>query len=139
MSTDASLLLLLLILSVVSLVAGLQLWQVIRSRRSGSRSTPSENEFHVTAPVLDLRRSPGRIPEEYWRWDSLTLREREIVRLAVAGKQNSEIARDLNLSPATVATHLKNIYRKLQIHSRRELANFIEYVESSNGAGASQE
>src|SRR5512143_3969835 len=91
MPADASLLLLLLILGAVSLLVGLQVWQIIRSRRPGSRSAP-ENEYHVTAPVLELRRSPGRIPEEYWRWDSLTLREREIVRLAVVGKQNSEIA-----------------------------------------------
>lgn len=137
MPADASLLLLLLILGAVSLLVGLQVWQIIRSRRPGSRPAP-ENEYHVTAPVLELRRSPGRIPEEYWRWDSLTLREREIVRLAVVGKQNSEIARELSLSPATVATHLKNIYRKLQIHSRRELANFIEYIDPSNDAGTLQ-
>ncbi|MEM1096932.1 MAG: response regulator transcription factor [Bacteroidota bacterium] len=48
----------------------------------------------------------------------LTSRELDVLHLVVSGKTNREIAETLFLSPLTVKTHVKNIYRKLQVHSR---------------------
>jgi DNA-binding NarL/FixJ family response regulator len=53
--------------------------------------------------------------------DSLTDREREILTMATRGYRNKEIAVRLDLSPNTVATHIKAIYRKMNIHSRSHL------------------
>jgi two-component system, NarL family, nitrate/nitrite response regulator NarL len=48
----------------------------------------------------------------------LTPREREILTLAAEGRSGPEIARKLFLSPATVKTHLANIYEKLEVSDR---------------------
>ncbi|WP_343329891.1 LuxR C-terminal-related transcriptional regulator [Polaribacter staleyi] len=50
----------------------------------------------------------------------LSLREDEIFQLIVAGKSNKEIGDLLNISVNTVKFHVKNIYEKLQIKSRKE-------------------
>lgn len=55
----------------------------------------------------------------------LTRREREVARLAAAGLPNVAIAHHLAISPGTVTSHIKNIYRKLDVHSRLELANAL--------------
>jgi DNA-binding NarL/FixJ family response regulator len=53
----------------------------------------------------------------------LSDREVEIVQQLVLGKTNVEIGRDLFLSPFTVKTHIKNIYRKMHVGSRAEAAS----------------
>jgi DNA-binding CsgD family transcriptional regulator len=54
--------------------------------------------------------------------EQLSETERRIVELVVAGRRNSEVAAQLNLSPNTVAWNLSKIYRKLGVRSRTELA-----------------
>lgn len=51
----------------------------------------------------------------------LTRREREIVALIVAGLDTREISRRLFISSYTVQDHLKAVFDKVGIHSRREL------------------
>ncbi|RMH15104.1 MAG: helix-turn-helix transcriptional regulator, partial [Gemmatimonadetes bacterium] len=55
----------------------------------------------------------------------LTDRELEIARLVAAHKSNKAIARELGISPRTVGTHLSNIFQKLDLHSRDELADYL--------------
>lgn len=55
------------------------------------------------------------------RFDSLTDREIEVVRLANAGASNKEIAYELQLVEGTVKVHLNNIFRKLHVSTRTEL------------------
>lgn len=50
----------------------------------------------------------------------LTLREREVLRALASGASNSEIATQLYLAPATVKTHLANIYAKLDVSTRHQ-------------------
>lgn len=50
----------------------------------------------------------------------LTPRECEILRLVVAGKSNPEIGALLFISHRTVATHLRNVYDKLEVTGRAE-------------------
>ena len=52
----------------------------------------------------------------------LTAREQDVARLVAIGCRNKEIARDLGVSEGTVKMHLHNLYQKLEIGSRTELA-----------------
>jgi DNA-binding CsgD family transcriptional regulator len=56
---------------------------------------------------------------------SLTIRERQIARLAATGLTSRDIAAELSVSPRTVDTHLSRIYRKLGITSRAALASQV--------------
>ncbi len=55
---------------------------------------------------------------------NLTRRELEVVGLIVKGLSNRDIARQFNLSEETVKRHLSNIFEKLNISTRLELAIF---------------
>ncbi len=57
---------------------------------------------------------------------SLTGRELEVAQLVVDRRTNAEIAAALFLSPKTVETHLRNIFRKLDVSSRVEVARAVE-------------
>lgn len=50
----------------------------------------------------------------------LSYREREILELVSEGFTSSAIALKINISSQTVTTHVKNIYRKLQVHTRAQ-------------------
>jgi len=50
----------------------------------------------------------------------LSDREKEILQLIAKGVSNSEAAKLLNLSKATIRTHLEHIYRKLEVTNRVE-------------------
>jgi DNA-binding NarL/FixJ family response regulator len=50
----------------------------------------------------------------------LTTREREILDLIAAGLNNSEITRELVLSPKTVRNHISNVFAKLQVADRAQ-------------------
>lgn len=53
---------------------------------------------------------------------NLTDREKEILQLLIKGNSYKEIASSLFISVETLNSHIKNIYRKLNVHSRSELA-----------------
>jgi DNA-binding CsgD family transcriptional regulator len=65
---------------------------------------------HLHGLYRDRKRRAG-IPE-------LTARQWELLRLVAAGHSNTDIARQLFLSPNTVRKHLENIYQRLDVSSR---------------------
>jgi two-component system nitrate/nitrite response regulator NarP len=53
---------------------------------------------------------------------TLTARESEVAQLVSQGFRNKRVARELGLSKATVQSHLRAIYEKLDVSNRTELA-----------------
>ena len=52
----------------------------------------------------------------------MTPREAEIVRSVALGKTNAEVAEQLSITEGTVKTHLNNVFKKLGVRNRLELA-----------------
>jgi DNA-binding CsgD family transcriptional regulator/tetratricopeptide (TPR) repeat protein len=77
----------------------------------------ARNELSATGEAVRRRAADTR--------DDLTAQERQIARLARGGLSNPEIGARLFLSPRTVEWHLRNVFNKLDIHSRRDLANVL--------------
>jgi DNA-binding CsgD family transcriptional regulator len=61
--------------------------------------------------------------------ESLSGREREVAQLLVERLTNAEIAAQLFLSEKTVESHLRNIFRKLEVGSRVEVARLVEAAD----------
>ena len=57
--------------------------------------------------------------------EMLTSREQELLQLLAQGLRYKEIADKLYLSTDTVRTHIRNIYRKLEVQSRTEAINKV--------------
>ena len=92
------------------------------------------------AAEFELRRLGRRVHRRTQRGDghrygvqSLTARELQIARLVVDRRTNPEIAEALFLSPKTVETHLRNLFHKLDVSSRVDVARVIERSEGLKG------
>ena len=55
----------------------------------------------------------------------LTGRELEVAELVAEGLTNQAIARRLSVAPRTAEAHVENIRRKLQVHSRAQIAAWV--------------
>jgi two-component system nitrate/nitrite response regulator NarL len=87
---------------------------------------------NISELVQELTRQPACVSPEAaqgpWR---LTPREHQIVAQVVAGKTNKDIAQELCVSLQTVKHHLTNIFDKVGVHNRLELALFS--IHNSGG------
>ena len=57
-------------------------------------------------------------------WETLTSREREILKLIGEGFKNKDIGAQLNISPKTVEKHRANLMEKLDLHNTSELTTY---------------
>jgi len=83
--------------------------------------TTEANAFRIAAevPTVSAPRQPGG-PGAFV--EPLTDRERDIVRLIVAGASNREIARRLVVTTNTVKVHVYHLFGKLDVKSRTQAA-----------------
>jgi DNA-binding NarL/FixJ family response regulator len=68
--------------------------------------------------------SSGSLPPNSNRWNELTTREQEILRLIAQGASNREIAQQLFISEKTVRNHVTNILNRLGLRDRTQAAIF---------------
>ncbi len=59
-------------------------------------------------------------------WPELSDRESEVLKLVAQGYVNKEIAIRLGIGPATVSTHIKNLYKKLSVHTRVQVVRVAQ-------------
>jgi DNA-binding NarL/FixJ family response regulator len=63
-------------------------------------------------------------PQQEDAYETLTDREKQVLKLVAEGKTNKEIAEILTISVKTAMAHRANIADKLGIHNRAELIKF---------------
>ena len=83
-------------------------------RNGGSPISP------IIARQLLQQLQPARNVKGVTEGEGLSPREAEVLGLLARGFSYAEIAGLLTLSPQTVGTHAKNLYRKLEVNSRSE-------------------
>jgi DNA-binding NarL/FixJ family response regulator len=91
--------------------------------------TPAVRAVHADAVVFPRceRRHAGSA--------ALSFREKQVLRLAIHGHTNDEIAGELVLATSTVKSHLTSAFAKLCVHSRIEAAALL--LNPENAAGKS--
>ena len=100
--------------------AGAELISAIRAVHAGeSFLYPS-----ATRAVIERYLKEGETSDTELRFDQLSDREKEVLKLLAEGRSNSEIADLLCLSVKTVMSHRANIMEKLDIHNRTDLVKF---------------
>jgi DNA-binding CsgD family transcriptional regulator len=67
---------------------------------------------------------------------SMTRQEQRLVRMVASGLSNKAIARQLGIAVKTVEFHLSNVYRKVGVASRGELAAWVSERSRASGAPA---
>jgi DNA-binding NarL/FixJ family response regulator len=117
----------------ILLTAAIQTFEVTRALQLGARGVVLKE----SPPELLLRSIRSVCQGQYWvgsdilaqfgqlqnqRTSSLTMREADVISAIRAGNSNKEIATKLSISEETVKRHLSNIYAKMGVSSRLELA-----------------
>jgi DNA-binding NarL/FixJ family response regulator len=81
----------------------------------------------VARTVLDILRSEASSPAARRRRKGstvagldLTERERDVLRCLVEGRSYKEVAAELGITDGTVRSHIRSVYRKLQVHNVAE-------------------
>ncbi|HEY7412292.1 MAG TPA: response regulator transcription factor [Vicinamibacteria bacterium] len=77
----------------------------------------------VARAALDDRGRPAaqESPDPY---DTLTDREKQVLKLVAEGRSNKEVAQDLGISVKTAMSHREHVMAKLDVHNRTELVRF---------------
>ena len=99
-------------------------WFPTEGLATGARFAPT-----ATAPVVEAALSrpaasngaDGERNEALQRIESLSARERQVLRGLVAGKPNKAMARDFGISPRTVEVYRANLMTKLKATSLSEV------------------
>jgi DNA-binding NarL/FixJ family response regulator len=79
----------------------------------------------ISGPVIERHLTGRKKLKQESRWDTITQREREVLKLLAEGYTNKNIAAFLNISAKTVEKHRANLIGKLDIHN---VANLTAYA-----------
>jgi len=78
----------------------------------------------ISDKVLEGYLEGRKVLKTQTSWETLTHREREILKLIAEGYKNKEIADYLCISPKTVEKHRANLMEKLDLHNVQSLTTF---------------
>jgi DNA-binding CsgD family transcriptional regulator len=71
--------------------------------------------------------------------DLLSDMQHKVACLVAAGRSNKEVGSMLGIHPATVASHLGRIFRKLRIESRVDLSRYACFLRDDRPSGAARQ
>lgn len=99
--------------------------------RVGARRASVNKMRELAASMLNEERVVEEAREDQNKrtlMAKLTSRERDVVDKFAEGKRPDDVAESLSISPHTVRSHLKSIYRKLEVNSQVELLNKLGLI-----------
>ena len=82
---------------------------------------------------MDLRPQP-KLTATITVKKPISRRQMQVLSLMAEGNLYTDVARLLKLSPLTVRTHVKKAYRKLNVHSKIEALNKVEWLSAPPSA-----
>lgn len=96
--------------------------------REGRLAHVDERVWRPEAPATADSCADGPDPREAFVREryGLTNREAEVLMLLAEGRSSSYIAGELVLSENTVRSYVKNIYQKLDVHSKQDVIDFVK-------------
>lgn len=80
-------------------------------------------------PSMEVRRSPKAPEEELSLKEILTEQETRVLRLISDGLSNKEVAHHLKITGETVKSHIKNLYRKLNVNNRVQALQYAKELK----------
>ena len=109
----------------------IQLLTAIREvHRGGSYLSP-----RLLSRLVDDIRVTGRAPLRHPRFDALTKREVEVLKMLAEGASVKEIASEFDLSVKTIEAHKFNLMRKLGIHNKAPTGSIRHSEEDHQASG----
>jgi LuxR family maltose regulon positive regulatory protein len=95
---------------------------VLEARQRGRLDPPNRPSAHYLRKLLAVVEwdATGTAFPAAGLTEPVSERELEVLQLIAAGKSNRRIATELFVSVGTVKTHVNNLYRKLDAHSRTQ-------------------
>jgi len=104
----------------------------LRDLRAQFAKFGMEYDANVAAARLRSLGARSRAQSRSTTVGNLTKRELEIARLVATGMKNAEVAKQLYLAEKTVAAHLSNIYGKVEVRSRVQLAAWLKQNDAES-------
>ena len=80
--------------------------------------------LRIESLIHGFGKAPDAPPGDRAKSADLGAREQQVIQLVAAGCTSAEIGEHLGISPATAATHRRNLMRKLDLHSAAELTRY---------------
>ncbi|MGC2182481.1 MAG: sigma-70 family RNA polymerase sigma factor, partial [Terriglobales bacterium] len=110
----------------------------VRAMKAGAvefLTKPFRDQDLLDAIQIALERDRARLQREAEiavlreRFESLTLREREVVAMVVSGMPNKQIAGEIGITENTVKVHRSRAMEKMQAQSLADLVKMVERLE----------
>ncbi len=86
----------------------------------------------ISLGIIYYQRKQGQTNKRHKKTiEHLSIQERRVFQFLVQGKTNKEISNELNIGISTVKSHVHNIFSKLNVKSRKEIARFESITSST--------
>lgn len=120
-------------LSLTSLSLGVILVMILSLGLLMSSKNPLEQRAKSIPGAIDTFAGIDGLAQAY----KLSKREAEILAILAQGRTLPYVGEKLYIAPSTVSTHVKHIYKKLGVHNRQELLDFLEGYRNGEEADVS--